>query len=487
MEFTKEAANRLKEEGNALLAAHKFSLAAEKYTEAIELYPTAVYYSNRAQALIKLESYGAALQDANEAIKLDPTYTKAYYRRASSNYVLGKLKDALKDFKAVIQIAPKDLDAQKKYKACEKAMREEAFNKAMEFDGNQNETNVDFNSIVVDSSYLGPRLGDEGVSTITMDFVREMISFLREQKVLHRKYVMQILVAAKALFSSLPSLIRIPLASNESASSLPGHVTVCGDTHGQYYDLLNIFEIGGFPSASNPYLFNGDFVDRGSFSFENVITLISLKLACPQSVHMLRGNHETKNMNKMYGFEGEVKHKYDDAVMALFSQVFNWLPLAAVIQDKVFVVHGGLSTANDGRVTLAEIESLSRNREPPDSGLMSDLLWSDPQPVPGRSPSKRGVGFAFGPDYTAAFLQHNGLQLVVRSHEVKQEGYVEEHDKKCITVFSAPNYCDQMMNKGAFIRFEGGDEQLRPRFTQFEAVPHPNVPPMRYAGNMFGI
>ncbi|CAM9931298.1 unnamed protein product [Phaeothamnion confervicola] len=110
---------------------------------------------------------------------------------------------------------------------------------------------------------------------------------------------------------------------------------------------------------------------------------------------------------------------------------------------------------------------------------MSDLMWSDPQPFPGRSPSKRGVGMAFGPDVTAAFLDHNGLELVVRSHEVKEEGYLVEHDGRCITVFSAPNYCDQMGNKGAFIRF-GWD--LKPRFTQFAAVLHPAIRPMAYAG-----
>jgi serine/threonine-protein phosphatase 5 len=155
---------------------------------------------------------------------------------------------------------------------------------------------------------------------------------------------------------------------------------------------------------------------------------------------------------------------------------------------------------------------------------MSDLLWSgihapgshmilypslsflvDPQFMPGLSPSKRGLGFSFGPDYTQAFLEHNGLSLVVRSHEVKHDGYTVEHNGKCITVFSAPNYCDQMQNKGedllnlktlmqaclfymivgAFIRFDGID--MSPKFTQFDAVPHPNIPAMRYAGNIFGL
>lgn len=242
------------------------------------------------------------------------------------------------------------------------------------------------------------------------------------------------------------------------------------------------------PSSSNPYLFNGDFVDRGSFSLEVVLTLLALKLAIPDGLYMIRGNHETKGMNKIYGFEGEVKHKYDVTSMQLFSEVFQWLPLAAVIENTVFVVHGGLSTINNGCVTLKEIEELRRDREPPESGLMSDLLWSDPQPLPGRSPSKRGVGYSFGPDITENFLRTNDLKLVVRSHEVKDDGYVVEHNGKCITVFSAPNYCDQMGNKGAFIRFSQ-EKNMEPEFIQYTAVSHPNIPPMHYASAMsqFGL
>jgi serine/threonine-protein phosphatase 5 len=323
------------------------------------------------------------------------------------------------------------------------------------------------------------------------------------------RFVLQILVAAREHFCKQPSLLRLTLPvlgddlniiDDPDSPGVVGHFTVCGDTHGQFYDLLNIFEKGGFPSETNPYLFNGDFVDRGSFSFETVFLLLTIKLACPTGLYMLRGNHETKNMNKIYGFEGEVHHKYDTSVMNHFAAVFKWLPLAAVLSNKqgpsplsVFVVHGGLSTnipaadvneAGIGAITLEAIEGIPRGREPPESGLMADLLWSDPQSIKGRSPSKRGVGFSFGPDYTNAFLEKNNLQLVVRSHEVKDDGYVVEHEGKCITIFSAPNYCDQMGNKGAFIRFR---ENMKPNFTQFDSVPHPDIPPMRYAGNVFGL
>ena len=295
-------------------------------------------------------------------------------------------------------------------------------------------------------------------------------------------------MSCKTYFESVSTLteINVPTEPPEHDPTADPRVTVCGDTHGQYYDVLSIFEEkNGYPSATNPYLFNGDFVDRGSFSVEVILTYLLWKMHDPGCIYLTRGNHETKNMNKIYGFEGEVKAKYDDKIFDLFLEVFSYLPLAAVIGKKVFVTHGGIST--DETVMLEDIKKIKRGIEPPETSLMSDLLWSDPQPFPGKSPSKRGVGFAFGPDITQNFLDRNGLSLLVRSHEVKEEGYLIEHNGKTITVFSAPNYCDTMGNKGAFIHF---DKTLEPKFTQFECVPHPDVKPMAYSsgmGGMFGL
>lgn len=175
-------------------------------------------------------------------------------------------------------------------------------------------------------------------------------------------------------------------------------------------------------------------------------------------------------MNQMYGFDGEVKSKYSAQMAELFTEVYNWLPLAHCLNNKVLVseffnfydipflnfqryflislifllllllkvMHGGLFSRDD--VTLKEIREIDRNRQPPDEGLMCELLWSDPQPQSGRAPSKRGVGVQFGPDVTSKFLQTNKLEYIVRSHEVKQDGYEVGHNGKCITVFSAPNY-----------------------------------------------
>lgn len=227
---------------------------------------------------------------------------------------------------------------------------------------------------MVESTYSGPRLPEDGI--VTRDFVIAMMDAFKAQQTVHRKFVMQMLLAIRSMLAALPSLVQLslPSATGVAPEGYEPHFTVCGDTHGQFYDLCNIFEINGLPSALNPYLFNGDYVDRGSFSFEVVMTLMAWKLCDPTCMNLLRGNHESSNMNKMYGFEGEVKFKYDDKTMELFAEVFNVLPLCAVISEKVFVVHGGISTQEG--VTLEDIAKIPRGREIPQSGLMSDLLWA---------------------------------------------------------------------------------------------------------------
>lgn len=143
-------------------------------------------------------------------------------------------------------------------------------------------------------------------------------------------------------------------------------------------------------------------------------------------------------------------------VYDLFSEVFRALPLASVINEKVFVCHGGLFQ-KDG-VKLKDIAEIDRFKEPPQDGLFSDLLWADPTEADGRAPSKRGVGMSFGPDVTRSFLQGNKLDLIVRSHEMRSNGFEVEQKGQLVTIFSAPNYCDQMGNKGAFLVFGTGSK-----------------------------
>ena len=172
------------------------------------------------------------------------------------------------------------------------------------------------NDFIVAPSYQGPKF--ETTDDINLEWVMNLIEVFRDQKTVHRKYVVQVLLKALEIFSGLKSLIRTDVPTFEDGT---GHVNVCGDTHGQFYDVMHLFKINGYPSDTNPYIFNGDYVDRGSFSFEVIFTFLCFKILYPNSMHMIRGNHETKNMNMMYGFHGEVNKKYDDSVMKLFQVI----------------------------------------------------------------------------------------------------------------------------------------------------------------------
>ncbi|RWS03794.1 serine/threonine-protein phosphatase 5-like isoform X1 [Dinothrombium tinctorium] len=468
-----EKAIELKEKANEHFKKQEYTKAIELYSEAIKLDPTvSTYFGNRSISYLKTECFGYALADATKAIELDKTYVKGYYRRAAAYMSLGKFKQALKDFETVIKVRPKDKDALLKYNECSKIVKRIAFEKAIAVDDYKKSVaeSIDIESIPVEEDYKGPRLDDK----ITPEFMKDVQIAFKEGKKLHRKYAYKIILGVKALFEKLPSLVDVHIPDDNK-------FTVCGDIHGQFYDLLHIFELNGLPSEDNPYLFNGDFVDRGSFSVECILTLFGYKLLYPNHFHMSRGNHESQTMNQMYGFEGEVKSKYSLQMYELFTEVFNLLPLAHCLNKQVLVMHGGLFS-NDS-VTLKDIKAVDRNRQPPDEGIMCELLWSDPMPNYGRAPSKRGVGVQFGPDVTEKFCNFNNLKYIIRSHEVKAEGYEVAHDGKCVTVFSAPNYCDTMGNKGAFITMRGKD--LEPQFETYSEVPHPNVKPMAYASSLF--
>ncbi|CAB3375203.1 Hypothetical predicted protein [Cloeon dipterum] len=449
-EVCKETANKYFKEQN-------FDEAVKWYSKAIELNPNvAVYYANRSFANLRQEAFGYALSDASKAILLDKSYVKGYYRRAAAHMSLGKFKLALRDFETVTKARPNDSDAKKKFLECTKIVRKLAFEKAIAVDKKNVADTIDLAGMAIEDDYFGPKLVDDKV---TLDFMKKLMDCYKNQGKLHRKYAYKILLDVEQLFMKQPSMVEVHIPDDKK-------FTICGDIHGQFYDLMNIFTLNGLPSPDNPYLFNGDFVDRGSFSVECIFTLFGFKLLYPDHFFMSRGNHESVTMNQMYGFEGEVKSKYTEQMAHLFTEVYNWLPLCHCLNNRVLVMHGGLFS-RDG-VKLDELREIERNKQPPEDGLMCELLWSDPQPQDGRAPSKRGVGVQFGPDVTHRFLKDNGLDYVVRSHEVKADGYEVAHDGKCITVFSAPNYCDTMGNKGAFIILNGKD--MKPNFTTYEAV-----------------
>ncbi|CAH1400567.1 unnamed protein product [Nezara viridula] len=300
----------------------------------------------------------------------------------------------------------------------------------------------------------------------------------KKQHRLHAKYVAGILKNACQQLKKLPNL-------NQVSTAISKQVTVCGDLHGKLDDLLIIFHKNGLPSAENPYVFNGDFVDRGRKGMEVFLLLLTCFLVFPDGVYLNRGNHEDHVMNTRYGFIREVKLKYKhnaDRLLKLIEAVYRWLPLGTLVNNKVLIVHGGISDATDIQwlKTIDRHKYVSLLRPPVIDGVAStsenvnklewkqvfDILWSDPQRGDGCVPnSLRGAGTYFGPDVTESFLNKHGLLYLIRSHECKPDGYEITHGNKVITIFSASNYYETGSNKGAYLKLVG--TELKTHFVQF--------------------
>ncbi|XP_058655870.1 serine/threonine-protein phosphatase with EF-hands 1 [Ammospiza nelsoni] len=368
--------------------------------------------------------------------------------------------------------------------------------------------------IAVPDSYYGPRLS----FPLTVEDANALLHAFRNEQLLHARYVLQLLSETRRVLKEMPNITHL-------STSYSKEITVCGDLHGNLDDLLLIFYKNGLPSEQNPYVFNGDFVDRGKNSMEILIILFAFLLIYPNDLHLNRGNHEDYIMNLRYGFTKEVSKKYKDhwkQILGLLRDVFSWLPLATIIDSKVLILHGGISDTTDldflNALERNKLKSLMRppksvgNRQdhvkkktpmtkpgkhtanqhvagktqhisstgftepsgsnlPPDPALKEwkqilDILWSDPRSQNGCTPNKcRGGGCYFGPDVTAKLFERYNLKMLIRSHEFKPEGYEISHDGKVITIFSASNYYEEGSNRGAYIKL---NPELTPRFVQYQ-------------------
>ena len=283
-----------------------------------------------------------------------------------------------------------------------------------------------------------------------------------------------IITEAKKVLISQPALLE-----------LEAPIQICGDIHGQYHDLLRMFEYCGFPPDAN-YLFLGDYVDRGKNGVDTIALLLAYKVKYPENFFLLRGNHECASINRIYGFYDECKRRYNIKTWKKFQDVFNVLPLAAVVDEKIFCIHAGLVRARRRRrrpglgrpaaprrlapplpahraplpsfacaqspdlQSMTQIQDIQRPSDVPDSGLLCDLMWSDPDAdISGWAENDRGVSYTFGADVVGKFLTKHDYDLVVRAHQVVEDGYEFFADRQLVTIFSAPNYCGEFDNAGA--------------------------------------
>jgi serine/threonine-protein phosphatase 5 len=245
---------------------------------------------------------------------------QAYYRRATAYAAILKPRDALKDFRMCARLDPNNKDVQLKLKECDRAVKQLNFFAAIEVGDEPSVADgLNVDTIAVDPSYDGMHLGNE----MTQEFIDDMTERFKNGKTIHRKYVYQIVIAVKNIVYNEPTMVEVDIPEDVQ-------LTVCGDTHGrfstwvtglgsmltgwpgQYFDLMELFRLNGKPSDKQWYLFNGDFVDRGSWSTEIALLLYANKWLRPNNFFINRGNHETDDMNRAYGFEGECKAKYNE-------------------------------------------------------------------------------------------------------------------------------------------------------------------------------
>ncbi|XP_019232522.1 PREDICTED: serine/threonine-protein phosphatase BSL3-like isoform X2 [Nicotiana attenuata] len=280
-------------------------------------------------------------------------------------------------------------------------------------------------------------------------------------------------------------------ASEPSVLQLRAPIKIFGDLHGQFGDLMRLFDEYGSPSTAGDisyidYLFLGDYVDRGQHSLETITLLLALKVEYPLNVHLIRGNHEAADINALFGFRIECIERMGerDGIWAWhrFNRLFNWLPLAALIEKKIICMHGGI-----GR-SINHVEQIENIQRPitMDAGsiVLMDLLWSDPtenDSVEGLRPNARGPGLVtFGPDRVMEFCNNNDLQLIVRAHECVMDGFERFAQGHLITLFSATNYCGTANNAGAILVL-GRDLVVVPKLIHpLPPAPSPETSPERH-------
>lgn len=272
------------------------------------------------------------------------------------------------------------------------------------------------------------------------DFIKRLLDAGYTGKVtksvcLKNAEIVAICQRAREVFLSQPALLE-----------LDAPVKIVGDVHGQYTDLIRLFEMCGFPPSSN-YLLLGDYVDRGKQSLETILLLLCYKLKYPENFFLLRGNHECANVTRVYGFYDECKRRCNVKIWKTFVDCFNTLPIAAIVANKIFCVHGGLSPALSH---MDDIRNIARPTDVPEYGLLNDLLWADPAEMDQDwEANERGVSYCFGKRVITQFLADHDFDLICRAHMVVEDGYEFFNDRVLVTVFSAPNYCGEFDNWGA--------------------------------------
>ena len=281
--------------------------------------------------------------------------------------------------------------------------------------------------------------------------INERINTLEEKLIKSKKgsYCIDIRISEREVFTVIDKVYPL-IEKEESMLELEPPIYICGDIHGQFYDLLRVFEIFKYPPESK-FLFLGDYVDRGKNSLECILLLLCLKIKYPDKIFLLRGNHESADVNRTFGFYDECKRKVSLKIYKKFCNLFNILPITALISEKILCMHGGLSK---DLTNINQLKLIKRPTEIPDKGLLCDLVWSDPDNLVSKDfveNKERGISVCFSKEVVEQFTKLNNLDLICRAHQVVEEGYEFFANMKLITIFTAPNYMNIFDNNGGIL------------------------------------
>ena len=292
-----------------------------------------------------------------------------------------------------------------------------------------------------------------------IDFINHLLTFNKQIELLkttqsekHKNTPFRFNISVNVIIKLCDLAIEL-FKNEQNVIYINAPINVFGDIHGQFSDMVHFLEMTGLPPTQQ-FLFMGDYVDRGVNSIEVCVLLFTLKIMFPNSINVLRGNHECPQINKLYGFYTECEERFGSYAMLVFNKintVFFALPICAIINQKIFCVHGGISPLIN---TISDINAINRFCIIPENGILCDMLWSDPSinNVNKWGESTRGISYTYNAEAINIFLTNNNLQLLCRAHQLGAEGYKFLNDNKLLTVFSAPNYCGNCGNDGAVMK-----------------------------------
>ena len=301
----------------------------------------------------------------------------------------------------------------------------------------RNNDNIEEENIDVDIDEIIKKLYPFENKPLSQRLKDEQIKLVSESNLLSEEELKYLCIKSMEIFMQESSFLE-----------LTAPIIICGDIHGQYRDLIRLFDFGGTPEKKQ-YLFLGDYVDRGKNSIECISLLLAYKIKFPKNIYLLRGNHESEMINRTYGFYDECKRRYNLRIWKIFSDCFNWLPISSIVNSRILCMHGGLSP---DLKELKNLKQIVRPTEVPDKGLLCDLLWSDPDAdAEDWAPNNRGISVLFNENLVEKAIDELDIDLICRAHQVVESGYEFFAQRQLVTVFSAPNYCGEFDNAGAFM------------------------------------